>query len=60
MVRRTDRPTMTIAVDLGHKATKQTNKQTKVVSCWNDFFLLLYIMIYIVRQSLVAFHRIVI
>ena len=28
MVRRTDRPAMTIAVDLGRKATKQTNKQT--------------------------------
>ena len=26
MVRWTDRPTMTIAVDLGRKATKQTNK----------------------------------
>ena len=29
MVRLTDRPAMTIAVDLGSKATKQTNKQTK-------------------------------
>ena len=29
MVRLTDHPAMTIAVDLGHKATKQTNKQTK-------------------------------
>ena len=28
MVRSTDRPAMTIAVDLGRKATKQTNKQT--------------------------------
>ena len=28
MVRSTDRPAMTIAVDLGCKATKQTNKQT--------------------------------
>ena len=27
MVRLTDRPAMTIAVDLGRKATKQTNKQ---------------------------------
>ena len=27
MVRSTDRPAMTIAVDLGRKATKQTNKQ---------------------------------
>ena len=26
MVRRTDRPAMTIAVDLGHKATKQTKE----------------------------------
>ena len=26
MVRGTDRPAMTIAVDLGRKATKQTNK----------------------------------
>ena len=26
MVRSTDRPAMTIAVDLGRKATKQTNK----------------------------------
>ena len=26
MIRSTDRPAMTIAVDLGHKATKQTNK----------------------------------
>ena len=26
MVRLTDRPAMTIAVDLGRKATKQTNK----------------------------------
>ena len=31
MVRLTDRPTMTIAVDLGRKATKQTNKQN--ISC---------------------------
>ena len=29
MVRSTDRPVMTIAVDLGHKATKQTNKQAE-------------------------------
>ena len=28
VVRWTDRPAMTIAVDLGRKATKQTNKQT--------------------------------
>ena len=27
VVRWTDRPTMTIAIDLGRKATKQTNKQ---------------------------------
>ena len=27
MIRRTDRPAMTIAVDLGRKATNQTNKQ---------------------------------
>ena len=27
VVRRTDRPAMTFAVDLGRKATKQTNKQ---------------------------------
>ena len=27
MVRLTDRPAMTIAVDLGRKANKQTNKQ---------------------------------
>ena len=27
VVRGTDRPAMTIAVDLGRKATKQTNKQ---------------------------------
>ena len=27
MVRSTDRPAMTIAVDLGRKATKQTNKE---------------------------------
>ena len=26
VVRRTDRPAMTIAVDLGHKATKQTKE----------------------------------
>ena len=36
MVRSTDRPAMTIAVDLGRKATnKQTNKQTMTSSC-ND------------------------
>ena len=29
MVKSTDRPAMTIAVDLGRKATKQTNKQTR-------------------------------
>ena len=29
MVCRTDRPAMTIAVDLGRKATKQTNKHTR-------------------------------
>ena len=28
VVRLTDRPTMTIAVNLGNKATKQTNKPT--------------------------------
>ena len=28
VIRSTDRPAMTIAVDLGRKATKQTNKQT--------------------------------
>ena len=28
MARLTDRPAMAIAVDLGRKATKQTNKQT--------------------------------
>ena len=35
VVRWTDRPAMTIAVDLGRKATKQTNKQTNkhVVLC---------------------------
>ena len=32
MVRLTDRPAITIAVDLGRKATKQTNKQTRVSS----------------------------
>ena len=30
MVRRTDRPAMTIAVDLERKATKQTNKPAEV------------------------------
>ena len=35
MARSTDRPAMTIAVDLGRKATKQTNKHTKVSSCMN-------------------------
>ena len=29
VVKSTDRPAMTIAVDLGRKATKQTNKQTQ-------------------------------
>ena len=32
MVRSTDRPAITIAVDLGRKATKQTNKQTKTTT----------------------------
>ena len=32
MVRLTDRPAMTIAVDLGRKATKQTNKQISLCS----------------------------
>ena len=31
VVRSTDRPAMTIAVDLGRNATKQTNKQTKTI-----------------------------
>ena len=31
MVRLTDHPAMTIAVDLGRKATKQTNKQIKLL-----------------------------
>ena len=35
MVRRTDRPAMTIAVDLGRKATKQTNKTNKGLSFSN-------------------------
>ena len=34
VVRWTDRPAMTIAVDLGRKATKQTNKQN-MSSTWN-------------------------
>ena len=32
MVRRTDRPAMTIAVDLGRKATKQTTKQNEIMN----------------------------
>ena len=32
MVRGIDRPAMTIAVDLGRKATKQTNKSGSVMS----------------------------
>ena len=32
MVRWTDRPAMTIAVDLGRKATKQTKKQVILVN----------------------------
>ena len=32
MVRLTDRPAMTIAVDLGRKATKQTNKNNPDVN----------------------------
>ena len=35
LVRWTDRPVMTIAVDLGRKATKQTNKQTNTVIIGN-------------------------
>ena len=36
MVRSTDRPAMTIAVDLGRKATKQTNKYiTTIFSTMN-------------------------
>ena len=31
MVRQTDRPAMTIAVDLGRKATKQTKKKQSYV-----------------------------
>ena len=33
MVRWTDRPAMTIAVDMGRKATKQTNKLTVPWGC---------------------------
>ena len=33
MVRLTDRPAMTIAVDMGRKAAKQTNKQTMLNLC---------------------------
>ena len=38
MVRRTDRPAMTIAVDVGRKATKHTNKQKTLIwrSCSLD------------------------
>ena len=35
VVRWTDRPAVTIAVDLGRKATKQTNKQTKSKWVWS-------------------------
>ena len=35
VVRLTDRPAMTIAVDLGRKATKQT-KQTKTIKTYNS------------------------
>ena len=38
MVRSTERPTMTIAVDLGHKATKQTNKQNNLIVPQNAFY----------------------
>ena len=34
MVRSTDRPTMTIAVDLGCKATKQTNTQAILLNAY--------------------------
>ena len=35
MVRLTDRPAMTIAVDFGRKETKQTNKQTNMKKVYN-------------------------
>ena len=35
MVRSTDRPAMTIAVDLGRKATKQTKDSDNIVSIAN-------------------------
>ena len=37
MVRLTDHPAMTIAVDLGRKATKQTNKPNKFLDSHPNF-----------------------
>ena len=43
MVRFTDRPAMTIAVDLGRKATKQTNKQTLTRVIWEVLSMVFYL-----------------
>ena len=40
MARRTDRPAMTIAVDFGSKATKQTNKKNIKKSSFMIFTLI--------------------
>ena len=37
MVRGTDRPAMTLAVDLGRKATKTKQKLVKLISMFNAF-----------------------
>ena len=44
VVRTTDRPAMTIAVDLGRKATKQTNKIIKIPFITKAMSLLIYIV----------------
>ena len=46
VVRLTDRPAMTIAVDLGHKATKQTNKQNVLKKIRMSYQLLSYVAIF--------------
>ena len=44
MVRSTDRPAMTIAVDLGRKAIKQTNNNSILIHLYNIFFYKMIIM----------------
>ena len=56
MVRSTDRPAMTIAVDLGRKATK-TNKLKPLEHCCKMFYVSIYIALCSTESQLKVLER---